>query len=115
MTTAESLLDQKFKDSYLQLAQERKRSGMARQFELLGLVAVLAAFLLLLKFIFWGAGFSQFAPAQHKFTTRFLVDQPGPQSVLVAEAMSGQGYISLLDYHKYVAMANEYKTAQSSY
>ncbi len=113
MTTAESLLDQKFKDSYQQLQKERKRSGIARQCEVVGLLLVLVAFLMLLKFIFWGAGFSQFAPEQHAFTTRFLVKQPGPQSVLVAEAMSGQGYISLLDYHKYVAMANEYKATHS--
>lgn len=108
---AQSILDQKVKDSYEQLEKERKRISILGRAEILVLTAAILCIYKALEFIFWGAGFSLFAPEQHKFTVDFLIEQPGPQSTMVAEAYEKDGHISLVDYRRYVAMAADFENS----
>ena len=105
----ENILDQKFEESYKQLEKERKRNWFATTVELFSLACVIVGFLWLLKFVFWGAGFATFAPDQHEYTVSILTELPGPQKALVERDMVEHGFVSLVDYRRYVEMANEYK------
>ncbi|MFL0802768.1 MAG: hypothetical protein K6L81_03560 [Agarilytica sp.] len=108
---AESILDQKFSDSYRQIQKERKLNRFSGTLEALFFIGLLVAFLSSIKFVFWGAGFSFFATEQHNFTVNFLSQQPGPQAQMVRDTMDRKGHVSLFEYHKYVTLANEHKAS----
>lgn len=112
MTTAELVLDQKFKDSYLQLERERKNFSTVGRIETVALVIFLVLFIYFVKFVFWGEGFSSFSTKQHDFIVAFLLDQPGPQAEYVEQSILEDGYISLMEYHRFVDMASRYKIAK---
>lgn len=109
MNSAESVLDQKFRESYQQIERERKRSGIAGGIEGIALVIFITAFVILIKFVFWGGGFKYFAKNQHEFTVYFLRKQPGPQGKMVELDIAQKGHISLWDYRRYVEIANQHK------
>ena len=111
MNTAiyQAVLDEKFASSYAQLANERKSTGLAHKIELAGISALIVTFIAALYFVFWGAGFSIYAKAQHDSTVALLSSLPGPQAVFIRENVEEKGYLSLVDYRKAVAMANEFK------
>ncbi|MFL0809240.1 MAG: hypothetical protein K6L76_02380 [Agarilytica sp.] len=111
LQTAQNLLEQKVQDSYEQLEKERKRSGILGRAEILVLTAAILCMLKAIEFVLWGAGYSLFAPEQHKFTVDFLIKQPGPQSTMVSDAIETDGHISLVDYHRYVAIASKHENA----
>lgn len=112
MTTAESVLDQKFRDTYLQLERERKNFSTIGRMETVALAIFLILFIYFVKFVFWGEGFSSFSTKQHDFTVAFLIDQPGPQAEYVEQSILEDGYISLMEYHRFVDMASRYKIAK---
>ena len=105
----EIALEQKFKDSYIQIEKERKSSGLLACIEMVLVVAAIVCFLFLVKFIFWGPGFSWFATAQHDYSVSVLMDMPGPHREMVEMDVVENGYISLSNYRKYVDMANAHK------
>lgn len=111
MNTAiyQAVLDEKFASSYAQLANERKSTGLAHMIELAGIAALIGTFILALYFVFWGAGFSMFAKEQHDSTVSLLTRLPGPQAAFIQEKVEEKGYLSLVEYRKSVAMANEFK------
>ncbi len=111
MNTAiyEAVLEEKFASSYAQLANERKSTGLAHRIELAGIATLIVAFVAALYFVFWGAGFSIFAKEQHDSSVSLLSSLPGPQAAFIRENVEEKGYLSLVDYRKSVAMANEFK------
>ncbi len=111
-THLEAILEQKFRESAEQMARERRRSGILGNIEIVLLIVMIGLFVALLKYIFWGAGFSVFASAQHESSVSLLMNLPGPQSELVHQAVARDGYVSLMDYRNYVEMANEHKALE---
>ncbi len=104
--TIEAILDRKIEDSCRQIRGERTRTGIVGSLEVLGLLGLLAVFFAIVYFIFWGPGYSVYAKAQHDHTVSMLLDLPGPHRALVQEAIETNGYVSLTDYRRYVAMAS---------
>lgn len=111
MNTAiyQAVLDEKFESSYAQIADERKSSGLAHMIELAGIALLVGGFITALHFVFWGAGFSVFAKEQHDSTVSMLSELPGPQAAFIRESVETKGYLSLVNYKKSVAMANDFK------
>ncbi len=109
MSSVESVLDQKFRESYQQIEREKKSSGIAGGVEGIALVVFIGVIVVLIKFVFWGGGFKHFAKNQHEFAAYFLREHPGPQGRMVELDIASKGYISLSDYQRYVEIANQFK------
>lgn len=105
----EAILDQKFDESYRFLAKEKKNNMIFGNIGISVLLLTIVVFIALVRYMFWGAGFSLFSPAHHDYTISALTTLPGPQQVLVQQAMEDRGYLSLVEYKTYVDMANTHK------
>lgn len=112
MDSTEAALEQKFAYSYQQFKREQENSALSGRLEAIALLVFLGLFLTFVEFVFWGEGFSSFASGQHDFTVAFLLDQPGPQADYVEQAIIEKGYISLMDYHRFVEMASRHEISQ---
>lgn len=109
MTEAQSILDQKFAESYRLIEQEKKHNRIVGKVETLLLLAAIGLFVAFVQYTFWGKGFSAFLSETHDASVASLVKMPGPHAELMENAMATKGYVSWIDYSAYIDMANQYK------
>lgn len=108
-TVTESVLEEKFRSSYAQLARERRYSLIGGNFEAIALVMLIGLVLAVLHYAFWGAGFSKFSAAQHNASVLMLQNLEGPHLPMLEADLAAKGYISLVEYKDYTQMAQKAK------
>lgn len=108
-TYLENILNEKLEQSIEQFKVERKLCRRSLQVESLVIVCFVGVFSLFVHFVFWGAGFSVFSQGQHDFSVALLLNLPGEQQALVEQDIVTKGHVSLIDYQRYVEMANYHK------
>jgi len=108
-TSIEAVLERKFQDSYRDIKRERQSNTFFGVVEIALVIGGVIGFLYFLAYVFWGAGYSEFSAAHHDYAVSLLLELPGPHQPMVTESLESNGYVSLVDYSKFVEMANNYK------